>query len=1030
MTDVTSRVGVEFTATGDTQVLRSLNEVSSAGTKTEASLKAAAEAEKRLAEEARKAAAQVKALQGAGLGLGRQFADVGVSLAGGINPLMVLIQQGPQVADAFAVAKAQGLGFSQVMKGLVASIAPLLPLLGAAAAAAAVVGGAYFAWKKQTDDLAASMKAAAKVAENFNEVQNATRSALSSAIDFAEKYKVSNVGLTQALDGVLSSQNAAYKETLAGISANDQAGQAAVRRAELERLLTVSILRRAAAEAEARGKEADAEAKKARKVASREGLFASVGEAYRGAEGGFTVDPISASEQATAAKAKALNIEATERAAKTELDYAKALKASADALMGATLTIPPAKKAREGLSAADRAAAKSAREAARAEEEFNKALQTLIRTLESPAETALREARESVALLREGFDKGKLTVDQYHDAVSRLTRPVVELKDAQKAVNVEFRNTPDDLAEGVREMKKAEDAAVDLREALYDVADAVDQISYALKSGDIGSALDGLGRAIASLGGNSALSQALGQAGAVYSAGSNLAANLASIVGGNQKTASRVGGIFGAVPGAIASLFGPKPTNAGAGYSLITGALSGGKRTAETEGAAKAAGSAILAGQDALRSAGIILNDTITGLVIGTRDLTRIYTTSGRTITSAVGDVEAAAEAALRAVLESATYASAEQKALVDKALAMGKSFDEVTAIIDKYAEAQKITGNLADAIQQLTDPKAFDLSQVEKNITAQRDAAKKLADDGFITADTLATINGQLDTLRGLQLDEVLKRYAVAVEDAAQAALDAANDNAQRAAGALSDAQQNLIDAYGREADALKATSDRFRDLAANLRQFGQSLAGGQGGAGGYQFARAAFLRTSALAQGGDEKALGDFQRVSETYLQAARAAAPDARAYARDLAAVRNAVEASARVADGAASAAEQQLQALHDQVAQLVTLNESVLSVKDAIDALAVATAANAAAQQALLDLQPANAPATVSAPASAPLAVDTTALERRVEELTAEVASLRAEQAASQAQIVKTNATTADTLVRVTRDGETMQTTVAA
>jgi len=75
------------------------------------------------------------------LNLSRQMADVGVSLAMGMNPLMVMIQQGPQVADIFGQASARGVGFSGALKGMVAAAGPLLPILVAVGAAAGIVAG-------------------------------------------------------------------------------------------------------------------------------------------------------------------------------------------------------------------------------------------------------------------------------------------------------------------------------------------------------------------------------------------------------------------------------------------------------------------------------------------------------------------------------------------------------------------------------------------------------------------------------------------------------------------------------------------------------------------------------------------------------------------------------------------------------------------------------------------------------------------------------------------------------------------------
>ncbi len=102
-----------------------------------------------------------KAFQQLQLNTGRQLTDIGVQLAGGQNLLLILAQQLPQIADGFAVAKQQGLGFNAVMAGMAAQIAPILPILGAIGVAAGVVfGGAALAARALNDDnknLAASL---------------------------------------------------------------------------------------------------------------------------------------------------------------------------------------------------------------------------------------------------------------------------------------------------------------------------------------------------------------------------------------------------------------------------------------------------------------------------------------------------------------------------------------------------------------------------------------------------------------------------------------------------------------------------------------------------------------------------------------------------------------------------------------------------------------------------------------------------------------------------------------------------------
>ncbi|WP_288935055.1 phage tail length tape measure family protein [uncultured Sphingomonas sp.] len=86
------------------------------------------------------------------LNLSRQFQDIGVTAAMGMNPLMIMVQQGPQIYDVLAQARQRGVGaaaaFAQMGKDVtgyaVAGLQRLLPLLnpttlGLAATAVAVV---------------------------------------------------------------------------------------------------------------------------------------------------------------------------------------------------------------------------------------------------------------------------------------------------------------------------------------------------------------------------------------------------------------------------------------------------------------------------------------------------------------------------------------------------------------------------------------------------------------------------------------------------------------------------------------------------------------------------------------------------------------------------------------------------------------------------------------------------------------------------------------------------------------------------
>lgn len=77
------------------------------------------------------------------LNLGRQFADVGVSLASGQAIWMVAIQQGAQIGEVFAEARTRGVGLSAAIRSIMASAAPLLAVLLPIAAVVGTVAAGF-----------------------------------------------------------------------------------------------------------------------------------------------------------------------------------------------------------------------------------------------------------------------------------------------------------------------------------------------------------------------------------------------------------------------------------------------------------------------------------------------------------------------------------------------------------------------------------------------------------------------------------------------------------------------------------------------------------------------------------------------------------------------------------------------------------------------------------------------------------------------------------------------------------------------
>lgn len=178
-----------------------------------------------------------------------------------------------------------------------------------------------------------------------------------------------------------------------------------------------------------------------------------------------------------------------------------------------------------------------------------------------------------------------------------------------------------------------------------------------------------------------------------------------------------------------------------------------------------------------------------------------------------------------------------------------------------------------------------------------------------------------------------------------AQTDLNAANERAAQAqaeaAQRVAEARSALSAAYEREASALRTTIDRFQGFSTALAEFRRNL-GIDGLAGGASLAvsKADFERTSTLARMGNEEALSSLRGVSEAYLAQSKDYSRSSLDYLRDIALVRDAVQAAEDTAGRQASIAEQQLSALDASVAGLIDINESVLSVADAIGALRAA------------------------------------------------------------------------------------------
>lgn len=598
----------------------------------------------------------------------------------------------------------------------------------------------------------------------------------------------------------------------------------------------------------------------------------------------------------------------------------------------------------------------------------------------------------------------------------------------------ELTNTSADLAAAMDPLKRDFDDLIDdaaiLARGFDDITFAFDDLKRAFKSGDFSRVLADVFQLVKSLpqllaapGGlataGSAVANAIGgRAGRAIGGGLGIAGTALGASAG-LVTAASMGALGSGLAAGLAIQFAPllgpigiaagaayalvkllsgRPSNKGAGIDLATGALSGKSRSPETEEAARAAADAIKSGQSILEAAGIKLGATVHGLVIGTRDLTQVYLTNGRTVTSAVGDAAAAAEAGLKAMLETATFTDETQRKLVQSMLAAGKGFDEIAAKLDSLTQARALRQGIEDEILKLTDPEAFNLKELERNQEARRKEIEAAFSAGLLSDEEIGDLRLALDKLEGLELADVLGEAGDALEDLAarqrdltreyydaigetgealrllreeqlaetpealrgqlQALFDvqdavAARDAAdERAAKAREDAAR----AAEVETRRLEGVRDRFQALAEGIAAVRKELSGGALGAVGIGTRAAVTARELAQLQAragrGDEAALAALPDAIRNFVDAQGAVAGSRSALNAQLQVARRAAAVGERAAQGQVSDAQRQLAQLQAQTAHLGEVRDATLGVQASIDAAANANFEQQSAQSALL------------------------------------------------------------------------------
>lgn len=165
--------------------------------------------------------------------------------------------------------------------------------------------------------------------------------------------------------------------------------------------------------------------------------------------------------------------------------------------------------------------------------------------------------------------------------------------------------------------------------------------------------------------------------------------------------------------------------------------------------------------------------------------------------------------------------------------------------------------------------------------------------------------------------------------------------------ADAIAKAKDNLSAAYDSESQALQNIADKMKGFSDSLKTFKDTLIMGdfstKSSSEKYATAKANYESTSALALGGDQTAIGNFEKVASEMLKLSRDVNASGVNYTADYERVLMETETLRKFTSTQVDVATASLDALKEQVKGLLDIKESVMTVTAAIEALHMAMAA---------------------------------------------------------------------------------------
>ena len=298
-----------------------------------------------------------------------------------------------------------------------------------------------------------------------------------------------------------------------------------------------------------------------------------------------------------------------------------------------------------------------------------------------------------------------------------------------------------------------------------------------------------------------------------------------------------------------------------------------------------------------------------------------------------------------------------------------------VAGFSGSFQELLDLTKKLYDLRAQLHDVKlAIDLDQTLINAAGGSDSlAKNLSvyQQDFFSANEQARIGvanlttafanlGELAPTTTQQFRDLIERAQKDTSEAGKTHLgellaqtSALSEVIKTNSQLIAQAKSNLQQAYQAQAGDIQKTIDKFAQFSVSLKAFKTSLTASDLStltpAQKLAQARAEYQKTVAAAITGvgqaRDDALAKLPTVAQAFLETSRSFNASGSAYQADYQAVLTAVDKAITGADASKTVAEQQLDNLKAQVKGLIDINQSVQSVKAAIEQLTAAQKATA-------------------------------------------------------------------------------------